>query len=49
VAADDALLARLCREWRDDHGLVTLTRGSWAVRCGDILHASGLDMTGLPG
>ena len=49
VAADDALLARLCREWRDDHGLVTLTRGSWAARCGDILHASGLDMTGLPG
>ncbi|NHQ73569.1 hypothetical protein HAT86_03685 [Roseovarius gahaiensis] len=49
VAADDALLARLCREWQDDHGMVTLTRGSWAARCGDILRAAGLDMAGLPG
>ena len=49
VAADGAVLGRLCREWQDDHGVITLTRGSWAARCDDILHASGLDLSGLPG
>ncbi|MDR9394303.1 MAG: amidoligase family protein [Roseovarius sp.] len=46
VAADAALLARLAAAWEDDHGLVTLSRSSWAARCGAILREAGLDEAG---
>ncbi|MCM2561773.1 amidoligase family protein [Lutimaribacter sp. EGI FJ00015] len=42
VAGDAALLARLAHEWRDDHGPITLSRGSWADRAGDILDGVGI-------
>lgn len=44
VAQDDALLARLAAEWQDDHGPITLTRESWATRCGEILHEAGFSV-----
>ncbi|MDA3858983.1 MAG: amidoligase family protein [Roseovarius sp.] len=43
VAQDADLLAKLSRAWQDDHGVLTLSRKSWAVRCGAILKAAGLD------
>ncbi len=46
VAADGALLDRLGKAWEDDHGAITLTRGSWADRCGALLQAAGLDKAG---
>lgn len=42
VAADSALLARLGREWQDDHGPVTLSRRHWAKRAGGILGQAGI-------
>lgn len=43
VAQDADLLAELSRAWDDDHGVLTLSRKSWAARCGLILKAAGLD------
>lgn len=43
VARDTALLHRLSDAWTDDHGLVTLSRQSWAARAGRILQSAGLD------
>lgn len=43
VAADAALLTRLSQAWLDDHGLLTLSRQSWAHRAGRILKSAGLD------
>ncbi|MBQ0749724.1 MAG: amidoligase family protein [Roseovarius sp.] len=43
VAADTALLTRLSQAWLDDHGLLTLSRQSWATRAGRILQSAGLD------
>ncbi|WP_439526565.1 amidoligase family protein [Roseovarius mucosus] len=43
VAADTALLKRLSQAWQDDHGLLTLSRQSWANRAGRILQSAGLD------
>ncbi len=45
VAQDSALLDRLAQAWDDDHGLVTLSRQSWAARSGRILQSAGLDRT----
>lgn len=42
VAADGALIGRLCREWLDDHGPVTLSRQRWAARAGTILRDAGI-------
>jgi hypothetical protein len=42
VARDTALLHRLSDAWTDDHGLVTLSRQSWAARAGRILQSAGL-------
>jgi len=42
VARDDALLRRLGDAWLDDHGLVTLSRQSWAARSGRILQSAGI-------
>lgn len=43
VATDTALLTRLSQAWLDDHGLLTLSRQSWATRAGRILQSAGLD------
>lgn len=43
VADDSALLHRLAQAWEDDHGLLTLSRQSWAARAGRILQTAGLD------
>ena len=43
VARDAALLRRLSDAWLDDHGLVTLSRQSWATRAGRILQSAGID------
>ena len=43
VAEDSALLDRLSRAWDDDHGILTLSRQSWAARSGRILQTAGLD------
>jgi hypothetical protein len=43
VAADGALLDRLARAWEDDHGLLTISRQSWAARAGRILQTAGLN------
>lgn len=43
VATDAALLTRLSQAWLDDHGLLTLSRQSWATRAGRILQSAGLD------
>ena len=43
VAQDADLMAELARAWKDDHGLLTLSRKSWAARCGAILKAAGLN------
>ena len=43
VAEDSALLDRLSRAWDDDHGILTLSRQSWAARSGRILQSAGLD------
>src|SRR6056297_1131430 len=45
VAADAALLDRLARAWEDDHGLLTISRQSWAARAGRILQTAGLTGT----
>lgn len=42
VAGDAAVLARLAEGWKDDHGIVTLSRDSWARRCGKILRKAGM-------
>ncbi|MEI4232191.1 amidoligase family protein [Roseovarius sp. D22-M7] len=42
VAEDGALLDRLAQAWEDDHGLLTLSRQSWAERAGRILRTAGL-------
>ncbi|WP_306155059.1 amidoligase family protein [Roseovarius sp. MMSF_3281] len=47
VAQDTDLLGRLGRAWEKDHGVVTLSRQSWARRCGEILHEAGLDRPGV--
>ncbi len=46
VAQDAALLDQLGRAWEKDHGVVTISRQSWARRCGEILHAAGVDTSG---
>jgi hypothetical protein len=46
VAQDAALLDQLCRAWENDHGVVTISRQSWARRCGEILQAAGVDTPG---
>src|SRR6056297_3645033 len=46
VAQGSALLEQLGRAWEQDHGVVTISRQSWARRCGDILHAAGVDTPG---
>ena len=43
VAGDGALLRRLSDAWEDDHGLITLSRQSWAARAGRILATAGID------
>lgn len=43
VAGDGALLRRLSDAWEDDHGLITLSRQSWAARAGRILRTAGID------
>jgi len=43
VAGDSALLRRLSDAWEDDHGLLTLSRQSWAARAGRILQTAGLN------
>lgn len=43
VASNAALLTRLSQAWLDDHGLLTLSRQSWANRAGRILQSAGLD------
>jgi hypothetical protein len=43
VAADTALITRLSQAWLDDHGLLTLSRQSWASRAGRILQSAGLN------
>src|SRR6056297_380683 len=42
VAWEDAVLAQLAEAWKDDHGMVTLSRDSWAGRCGEILRKAGM-------
>lgn len=42
VARDAALLRRLSDAWVDDHGLVTLSRQSWAARAERILRTAGI-------
>lgn len=42
VAADEGLLVRLMREWREMHGSLVLRRAPWADRCGEILQEVGL-------
>ncbi len=42
VAGDSALLRRLSDAWEDDHGLLTLSRQSWAARAGRILQTAGI-------
>jgi hypothetical protein len=42
VAQDAGLLARLCRAWEEDHGVVTILRQSWAHRCGELLKEAGV-------
>ncbi|WP_294619604.1 amidoligase family protein [uncultured Roseovarius sp.] len=46
VAQDAALLDQLGRAWEKDHGVVTISRQSWARRCGEILQAAGVDTSG---
>ncbi|MRU16022.1 hypothetical protein FDP25_11340 [Roseovarius sp. A21] len=46
VAQDAGVLARLGKAWEDDHGMITISRQSWARRCGEILHEAGLDKAG---
>lgn len=46
VAQDATLLERLGRAWENDHGVVTISRQSWARRCGEILHEAGVDTPG---
>ena len=46
VAQDPEVLARLGKAWEDDHGMVTISRQSWARRCGEILDEAGLGKAG---
>lgn len=42
VAEDARLLAALGRVWQAAHGPVTLSRHTWAQRCGDLMIGAGL-------
>ena len=42
VAADPALVGQLSRAWQDDHGVLTLSRASWAARADQILKDAGI-------
>ncbi len=42
VAEDPRLLAALGRVWQAAHGPVTLSRHTWAQRCGDLMIGAGL-------
>jgi hypothetical protein len=42
VAQDAALLERLGRAWEEDHGVLTLSRQSWARRCAGVLQDAGM-------
>lgn len=46
VAQDAKVLARLGEAWEDDHGMITISRQSWARRCGEILHEAGFARPG---
>jgi len=46
VAENSDLLTGLARAWREEHGVLTISRGRWADRSGDILRQHGITDSG---